>query len=800
MPWSQPDVLRGGVPRSGATRKWYAGQSPWSLWFEASKADLQSAVWYTSKAVQKAGGTVDEGAVGVKISGSILYNAEQCHLSPHVAADDEHGAARAKDLAQFIGAPIRAGRHPGYTEATGVIHIPAPADFDNPADHAHTLLVLLACWTRDERRLDRDDESIESVVCHLAGAMLAAAMRVAGQARYEVDWGPALMDDGRGLFEAIAAAERTVRYLLDLAHPSLRDELGAVDILVDAPRPDDAGNRVNLVTSLGQALVIDDQDLHDEDNEDIVRSEPLLLAEAAGEALNGFLHHFAHDEPGTRKNPPLCAWLAGGPGTGRNQVVAALNALFRTGGTDLTGTLVSSEDGPDLLSIIERVWSDERLSVLPCVLPSRVRVSHDRAIPTAALTALHIRYGLSPHLWVARLEHRLLRSGEYASFLAKFEERTKRPWRGDGHRNPDANIEAVIHALGGAAMGARRRVSHYQRTRQTASWQSLADEAGWMMYHMRPGQITPSAKPIENAEAGRTLFVIDLSSALNSDDPSARGWLRRALSGIPARMEDLARPAHRPLWFLMTPDIALKELTELVRWRPQIRRKQIAVDLDSSPVTAAIGGDLLLKTPEACGPIYRMYARSSSDLHALSKLDGINMPAVRDRATMLRPFPFLPCVLPIAQAVLDTFAGDPKCLPLSTLVRKALDEQYYAPPDRFVSLDVLLEPLAGLLEESSSTPAAATASARIFIGAPVAMPARRAAFPHDEVLQTMRWANRVRGLPCTPENLVRLMFARLDRPVSEMVAEVTETLADLEKRRCVRVVQTPTKYLWVRSL
>jgi len=766
---------------------------------EADRAGCQSAVWHTTASIQKAGGTVATGAVEVKMGATSVVNASQAGLAPHVATEATLGSQRTEDMVRFINVPVRSGRKPDYTASTGVIHMPAPRDFDSEADRAHTLLVMLVAWTRDEHRIDRDDDSIESVICHLGGAMLAAALRVGGAPRHSPDWTGALLDDGAGLFEAITEADRAVRYLLDLSHPSLRAEIRALDQEVAPERPTDAGLSIDLVTSLGQALIISEEDLRDEDDDDQIRQEPLVLAEGAGDTLHTFLKHFSHEEPGGRKNPPLAAWLAGGPGTGRNQVVAALNALFRTGGTDLAGTLVASEGDTDLLGIIEEVWSDDRLMVLPCVLPPRVRVSHDRALPTAALQALHIHFGLSPHLWVARLEHRLLRSGEYPGFVEKFEERTGKPWRGMGHRNPDANLEAIIFALGGAEAGARRRVSHYQRTRTTASWQSLADEVGWMMFHMRPGELEPSRKPLPDAHERRALFVIDLSSALATDDPSARGWLRRALSGVPARMEDMARPAHRPTWFLMSPDISQKELSDLIRWRPQIKRKQIMVDLDSSPVTAAVGGDLLGKAPEACGPIYKLYARAPKDLHWLSNLDGLSLPVARDRTRVLTSFPFLPPVLPVAQAILDTFAGDPNCLPLSTLVRKALDEQYYAPPDRFVSLDVLLEPIASLLEEKSAA-ANTAASARIFVGAPVAMPARRAAFPADSVLQTMRWANRVRGLPCSPENLVRLMFVRMDRSVEEMVAEVTTTLEDLERRRCVRPVQTTAQYRWVRSL
>ena len=798
-PWHHLDALLAGIPRSGSTGRWYVGTTPWVLWMEAVQSGYQSAIWYTRASARRAGGTLAEDAPAVQISSAGVVNADQCGLDPHRAPDNGHGAARVADLTRFMQVPLRSGRNPDYNLSTGVIYMPAEEDFESPADYAHTMLVMLVAWTRDEQRIDRDDDSIESVVCHLGGAMLAAILRVPGTPRHTPDWTAALLDDGEGLFEAIAAAELAVRYLLNLAHPALRTEVRQLDDTPDPPRPDNAGHAIELVTSLGQALVVTEDALRDDDDDDEERQEPLLLDDGTGNTLHGFLRHFAHEEPGGRKNPPLCAWLAGGPGTGRNQVLSALNALFRTGGTDLTATALATEGGADLLAAIEQIWADDRLTVLPCLLPPRVRVSHDRAIPTAALTALHIHFGLSPHLWVARLEHRLLRSGEYGPFLAKFEEKTGRPWRGVGHRNPDANLEAMIYALGGADAGARRRVSHYKRTRTTASWRAMTDEAEWMLFHMTPGAVEPRPKAFDDAVERRALFVVDLASATESDDPAARGWLRRALSGIPSRMEEMALPEHRPTWFVLTPNFSNQELLDLTGWKSQVKRKQVLLDLEGSPVTTAIGGELLAKDPTACGPIYRLYARDAHSFHWLSTLDGFPIPEVRGRNTVLESFPFLSPVLPVAQAILDTFAGDPECLPLTTLVRKAIDEQYYAPPDRFVSLDVLLEPIAHLLEDAS--PGAATAAtARIFVGAPVAMPARRAAFPPDTVLQTLRWANRVRGLPCTPNNLVRLMFMRLDRPTAEMVQEVTDTMKDLEERKCVRSVDATQQYQWVRSL
>lgn len=802
MPWEERDRRLSGVPRSGATGKWYSGITPLLLWAEAAEKGWEAGVWHTANSVDA---TVDDDSV--KMGRSWLYAADRLNLYwPRTPSDPVAASERTDDLTNFIGVTIRPGRKPDYAHSTGVIYLPAAEDFDDPADRAATALELLIRWTRDERRLDRDDDDLEPLVSALGGALLSAALRVPGVSAIDVDWKAALEDDAESLLAAVPLAEQAVEYVLNLAHPALRAELQALDEDGTVERPPAAGGRIEEIPNLGTALMVDERDLRDDldDDDDDIRTETLILAEAAGAPLHEFLTHFAHGEPeGRRKNPPLCAFLAGGPGTGRNQLVAALNALFRTGGTDLAGTLVATEGEENLLTQIEKVWSDERLMVLPAVLPPRVKVRHDRALPTACLRAFHIRYGLSPILWVARLEHRLLRSGEYKEFVEAFEQATSRRWRGDAHRNPDAHKEAMIRALGGADKGARRRVRHYERTRRTASWEALQDEAEWSLFHLRPGELEPNKKAFPDALERRVLFVLDLASALESDDPVARGWLRRVMSPVPAKMKDAARPAHRPFWYLMCPDISIKELADIVRWESKTRRKQVSVDLEQNPVTAAVGTDLLGKHPEACGPIYQVYANYADDLHRMIEIDGMSLPKYADRDSLLATFPFLPCVMPVAQAVLDTFAGDREALPLKSLVRRALDEQYYAPPDRFVPLDLLLEPMVKLLAQST---ASATAGVRIFVGAPAAAAAtaspsfRRLAFPHETVLQTVRWVNRIRGFPVTPENLVPLMLMRMDRPFDEMVSEVEETLQELVDRANLKVVSTPQKLKWDRGL
>jgi hypothetical protein len=298
----------------------------------------------------------------------------------------------------------------------------------------------------------------------------------------------------------------------------------------------------------------------------------------------------------------------------------------------------------------------------------------------------------------------------------------------------------------------------------------------------------------------RIMFSVDLASALQSSDPSALGWVRRCLSTVPSRMEDLSRPDRRPFWFLFSIDTTLRELGGIVQWKPKAKRLlKIHIDLDQHPVTAAFNHRLLVKLPATSRPIFRLYAKYRNEIRKLSVMDAWRTPTRSTRDQILGPFPFLPPVLPVAQAILDTIASDAsdaEASPLAQLIKKAIDEHYYAPPDRFIPLDVLLEPILPLLETASK----ASGGIRIFI--PLKQPTAewRPAFTHEAILTTLRLVNRVRDFPATAENLVRLMFVRFDRPYEVMVDEVRETLDELVSRRFVRRTSELAAHRWLRNI
>ena len=256
LPWANPKTLVAGLPRSGASGNRYTGISTWILWAHAAAIGYSSPVWFTVKAAQRAGGALREDHEIVKIPGTSLVNVDAVdNLEfPTPEANNELAVERVNDLVNFLGIPVRSGRTAGYSQNTGAIHIPAPKDFDSPAQRAATILAKVILWTRDERRIDRETDEIEDVIEILGSALLATALRLGAAAVTDVDWAQLFSEKPQNFWDAIPYAERAAEYVLHLVHPDLATEISALRDGDTPERPVGAGIAADLITSLGQML------------------------------------------------------------------------------------------------------------------------------------------------------------------------------------------------------------------------------------------------------------------------------------------------------------------------------------------------------------------------------------------------------------------------------------------------------------------------------------------------------------------------------------------------------------------
>lgn len=793
VPWLQPRLLAAGTPRNGANFHPYGAVNTVHLWVAAAELEHPSGLWFTKRAIAAAGYTLREDAVATSLGRSELYNG--CYvegLAPQGRVGAEVSRRRLASVLAFPGIPVRRGDRPAHDASRHVLLAPRGVARRPTAASAPALLSAVAGYALQEGGFAVPEDA-PWLAAELGGALLGAYLHARDGVATTAPEPTALLEllekRPSALWAAARAAQGAVQLLLDLAHPAL------IDHVEDAVR----GRRVELqdallaphepVTALGSVLGVDVDDLVGEATTSMEEPTRLVLAPPPATVLRTFFTALA--DPGDSR-AGVSVWLSGSSGTGRNQVVHALSGLLRHGGTDLRAAWLDAEDEPgSLLAVLERTWSSPHIDIVTCTLPGRFDVPHDRAIPTAALQAFHSSRGLSPVLWVARLEHRLKRAGTFDDFCVAFEALARRPWVADANLNPYPVLEHVVTALGGAVKGARRRVEWYRKTRATASWEALYDEVETTLYADRTDPDAPEP---------RVCFLVELGRAQQDRDPAGIGWLRRVLARLPTRLEELARPERRPFWFAMCAQSDLRSLARDVRWTPKERRKiKLHADLSKHPVTSAFQSQLLEKVPRNCGPVYKMYAPNRAELHKLATLEGWATPAPRARDEFLSCFPFLPPVLPVAQAVLDTLSADREAdnRPLSGLVESAIRLRYYTPPDRFLPLDLLMDPVLRKLEREDER-RAGPKPARVLV-TEHASASHRPSFSHEDVLATLRLVSRIPGFPSTPRNLLPLMLVRLDRPREQLLAEVHQILEDLRVRRRVGT-RDGTHYTWLRPL
>ncbi len=825
-PWRDRDALSLGLMLSGSTKKLYGGVSPFLLWEAARRGKYTRNLWFTEAAAIRKRGTVKPTGRAVVVRGHRVFNIDDIlDLDSPAGGFPSAAVARRRvlRLVRFVQANLAQGEIASFKSHKDLITLPPAANFKNPDDYCVSALTALVHWTGGNSRLKRTaagmpiehpNFALEALGTELAVSMLCAWLGLQGtqqqQAEYQAVWLPKLKTNDRFLADAAAIAHRAFDYVRDLS---------PADLLTDKKPV----KRRGRATALGEVLEIPFDEVGkggEWEDEQLM----LTLPETPANAMRSFLKDFAGTSK--RRRPPPYAFITGGSGSGRTQVITALGELLLTGGTDLEGSLLQGEnDDGALLDSITAVWEIDELHVVPCELPKPGSVAADRALSTACLGAFHISRGLSPVMWMARLEHVLQRSDAYTEFTETFQAFAGRRWRGGANRDPDEAINEVIEALGGEADDPEdedtKRVHHYKKTRATATFKALKEEVDESIFRAAQELSDRTGRPIPEDPPPRVLFVVDVAPILGRHkDKDDQKWVRKCLREIRDEMATLASGGESSIWFLLCCSVPMRDLWGLGDWS-DVERKIVKthVALERHPVTGAFKQRLLAKIPAECAPLYRMFADHKDELIKLAKLEGWPAPVKGDRDDIVDSFPFLPSVLPVAQAVLDTMSGDgdTAMMPLSDLVEKSIDEHYYGPLDRFIGLDELFEPLMERIEkeeeEEQDTPqgrqapsaAAARPAAAMVIIMPTAAVATKAAaggkprlggmgqtFKPESVLRCLRLVNRIDEFPCTPANLVRLMFAKLGEDYEVMLEEVTETLYDLQDREFVKTEDDET--------
>jgi len=779
-----------GLPLSGSSGKVYGGITPFLLWEAAVAAGYRRNVWYTEAAIERRGLALPAAARRVELTGRLLVNVDEVPgieaLTPGLASAEAR-VRRVQRLVRFIDPSLRSGDRARYVREDDTVELPAASSFPKADDYALAALAALIAWTGGPGRLERDTstaeaERFEALVVELATWLAAAWLQLHGAFTPVQDelalWGPAVVASPDLLGRAAGVAQQALAYL---------QALSPGDLHADREVP----TRRGTATALGELLELS----FDEVGRGRFGEEQLVLTlpRPPAQALQTFLSDLAGRG---RRNPTPAALLTGASGSGATQVVVALSEVLLTGGVDLDGALLQGDgDEGALLDAVGSVWTLDQVVVVPTTLGVPLSLPPDRMIPTACLSAFYAYHGRASTLWVARLEEVLERNGTFAEFASTYQALSGRRWLGGANHDVVVDQDRIIEALGGDPEDPEdeetRRVRWYASHKANATWAGLREEVEGALYAQARRVANEHGGEVPEDPPPRALFVVDLGPALLARGDEAERWRRKLLRVLVQQVSDLADAGEVATWFLFCAERPKFEIAEAGGWTLEERRLlRTHVALERHPVHGAFRQELLAKNLDECSGLYRMFADNRDMFEHLAVLDDWPCGVKGGRDELVDAFPFLPGLIPLAQAVLDTFVregdAEQRPMPLAELVDRALDEHFYGPPDRFVPLDVLFEPLLRRLDfETEDDTAEARSPLAIFVPGAVTRasgPQRPRTFPDESILSALRLAGRVHGLPCTPANLVRLMFVRVDGTWEELVDEVRDALVELKAR------------------
>lgn len=269
-PWVKPwkDAPGAGdFPHNYISGRPYSGVNVLLLWAEAMNKGYRSSAWLTFKQAKDKGGHVRKGEKGTRIvfwkflekqtgqtdddgnpindripmcRAYTVFNVEQCEgigetEAPEIVTPD--GYEHIEEAIQAIGADVVIrGNRAFYVPSLDFIQMPAPDQFQSPADYYATLMHEHTHWTGHKSRLDRDlsgrfgDESYaaEELIAEIGAAFVCARLGIEGKlqhAEYIASWLKVLKNDKRAIFTASSHAQKAAEYLLGLTAGEQADDV-----------------------------------------------------------------------------------------------------------------------------------------------------------------------------------------------------------------------------------------------------------------------------------------------------------------------------------------------------------------------------------------------------------------------------------------------------------------------------------------------------------------------------------------------------------------------------------------------
>jgi hypothetical protein len=521
--------------------------------------------------------------------------------------------------------------------------------------------------------------------------------------------------------------------------------------------------------------------------------EEYVVTDVIEELLVEFLERYVETRTGQTKR--IGVWLSGFFGSGKSHFAKILSYL-------LENRQVGNQTAIDLFRLrivdsyrqseIERLLHQVAHFIETEAIAFQIKTEEDLLAsvpitPADAKAGNHIstimyrqwlnKRGLSTTLWVARLELELTSLGQYQTFQAKVQELEKKPWKEVRQHDMlvrDAATKALCAILPDRYANeekASRAIDDIQAGLQMGP-SLLADElVRWVDSRRQPG----------SEKTPHLIYIIDEMGQFIGDS-------NQRLLELQSIAEAFATRGLGKLWLVVTAQEALEEIVrEAIRREDEfdkIRdRFSLRLPLTSENIEKVLEERILKKKESKRPELERLYHRASGNIATVCTLQGANRPLPQpDADRFVADYPFAPYQLAVLQqvfAAVRTPGGEKERI-------EGTERSLIG-----VTQAVLKSPATGF---ATSSVGRLVAFDEVYDQIEAELPSidRRtinevkgdtASFLR-RVLKALYLIQRLEWVPCTAENLARLLVDHVDDPETSFTIlkqQVEEGLALLEK-------------------
>ena len=549
-----------------------------------------------------------------------------------------------------------------------------------------------------------------------------------------------------------------------------------------------------IARDITTVIKMDDLELHEVKQE----LEEYVVTDAIEELLIQFLDKYA--ETRTGQTDRVGVWISGFFGSGKSHFAKILSYLLenRVVGTQVATDLfklriVDTPREQEVKRLLHQVTHFIDTQVIAFQIKTEEDLlanvpldSHETEVGNHISTIMYRQWlkarGFSTTLWVGRLELELTNLRCYDAFQTKVQEREGMTWQ-EVRKHDMLVRDAAIKAL--CAVLPKRYTSEEAASRAIDDIQSglqmgpgiLAQElAHWIKTCPQPG----------SEKTSHLVFVIDEMGQFIGGD-------NQKLLELQSIAEAFGSKGQGKLWLIVTAQEALEEIVkEAIRRKNEFdkirARFNLRLDLTSENIETVLEERILKKKESKRPELEALYSKASGNIATVGMLNNANRPLPQpNRERFVADYPFLPYQLSILQqifAAVRTPGGERERIEgtersligvTQAILKSPATGFSTSPLGRLVAFDEIYDQIETELPgiDRRTIEEVAVSANPTFL---------------KRILKALYLVQKLEWVPCTAENLARLLVRHVDDPevsFTTLKQQVADGLAALEKAHYV---------------